>query len=59
MSVVAELVAANSGLGYSIMKAQRFLHTDIIFVGILIIGLLGLIIDRGFAVTSRKLFPWV
>ena len=56
--VVAELVAANSGLGYSIMKAQRFLNTDLIFVGILVIGLLGLIIDRGFAYLNKKLFPW-
>ena len=56
--VVAELVAANSGLGYSIMKAQRFLNTDQIFVGILVIGLLGLIIDRLFAWLNKKLFPW-
>ncbi|MDA0991974.1 MAG: ABC transporter permease, partial [Verrucomicrobia bacterium] len=34
--VVAELVAANSGLGYSILKAQRFLQTDKIFAGIII-----------------------
>lgn len=56
--VVAELVAANSGLGYSIMKAQRFLNTEQIFVGILVIGLLGLIIDRLFAWLNKKLFPW-
>lgn len=56
--VVAELVAADSGLGYSIMKAQRFMNTDIIFVGILVIGLLGLIIDRLFVVIERLLFPW-
>lgn len=30
---VAELVASNSGLGYSILKAQRFLHTESIFSG--------------------------
>lgn len=56
--VVAELVAANSGLGYTIMKAQRFLDTELIFVGILVIGLLGLIIDRCFAIASKKLFSW-
>lgn len=56
--VVAELVAANKGLGYSIMKAQRFLNTEQIFVGILVIGLLGLIIDRAFAYLNKKLFPW-
>ncbi|AGK53763.1 ABC transporter permease [Bacillus sp. 1NLA3E] len=57
--VVSELVAANSGLGYTIMKAQRFLDTESIFVGIIVIGLLGLIIDRGFAVANKKIFPWV
>lgn len=56
--VVAELVAADSGLGYSILKAQRFLNTNVIFVGILVIGLLGLMIDRLFVVLGRALFPW-
>ena len=40
--VVAELVAANSGLGYSILKAQRYLQTDQIFAGIVLIGAIGL-----------------
>ncbi|MFD2610920.1 ABC transporter permease [Paenibacillus gansuensis] len=57
--VVAELVAVNSGLGYAIMKAQRFLNTDQIFVGIIVIGLLGLISDRIFAFLNRRLFPWL
>lgn len=55
---VAELVAANSGLGYSILKAQRFLKTDAIFGGILVIGLLGLCTDRLFSALNRKLFSW-
>lgn len=56
--VVAELVAANSGLGYSILKAQRYLKTDVMFANILIIGLLGLIIDRTFGWISKRLFAW-
>lgn len=55
---VAELVASNSGLGYSILKAQRFLHTESIFSGILVIGVLGLITDRIFAIAIKKMFPW-
>lgn len=55
---VSELVASNSGLGYSILKAQRFLHTESIFSGILIIGILGLITDRVFAFAIKKMFPW-
>lgn len=56
--VVAELVAANSGLGYSILKAERYLKTDVMFTNILVIGLLGLIIDRTFGFISKRVFSW-
>jgi NitT/TauT family transport system permease protein len=57
--VVAELVAANSGLGYAIIKAQRFLQTDKIFAGILLIGAIGLAIDQAFRLLHRLAFPYV
>jgi len=57
--VVAELVAANSGLGYAILRAQRFLQTDKIFAGIIIIGLIGLITDQVFRWIHRTAFPWL
>ena len=57
--VVAELVAANSGLGYAIIKAQRFLQTDKIFAGILLIGAIGLGIDQLFRLAHRMAFPWL
>ncbi|AGY59680.1 ABC transporter permease [Gloeobacter kilaueensis] len=56
--VVAELIAANSGLGYRILISQRFLKTDEIFVGILLIGLIGLAIDAAFKGLFRLLVPW-
>jgi len=56
--VVAELVAANSGLGFSILKAQRFLQTDKIFAGILLIGLVGLLTDQAFRWLHRHCFKW-
>lgn len=56
--VVAELVAANSGLGFSILKAQRFLQTDKIFAGILLIGLVGLLTDQAFRWLHRRCFGW-
>ena len=43
--VVAELIAATSGLGYRIVRAQRFLQTDRIFAVLIVIGLIGLAID--------------
>jgi NitT/TauT family transport system permease protein len=57
--VVAELVAANSGLGYAIIKAQRFLQTDKIFAGILLIGTIGLAMDQAFRLVHRRAFPWL
>ncbi len=57
--VVAELVAANSGLGYAIVKAQRFLQTDKIFAGIILIGAIGLAMDQCFRWVHRAAFPWL
>ena len=57
--VVAELVAANSGLGYAILKAQRFMQTDKIFAGIILIGIIGLAIDQLFRLIHRTNFPWL
>jgi NitT/TauT family transport system permease protein len=57
--VVAELVAASSGLGYRIMRAQRFLETETIILGILVIGILGIATDTFFKISYRHLFPWM
>ncbi|MBC9248772.1 nitrate transport permease nrtB [Pseudomonas alcaligenes] len=57
--VVAELVAANSGLGYAILKAQRYMHTDKIFAGIILIGIIGLLTDQAFRWLGRVAFPWM
>jgi len=56
--VVAELVAANKGLGYFILNSMRGLFTDRIFLGIAVIGLLGLISDQLFKVMRSRLLPW-
>ena len=56
--VVAELVAGNKGLGYLILNASRGLFTDQIFLGIMVIGLLGLISDQLFKFIRDWLLPW-
>jgi NitT/TauT family transport system permease protein len=57
--IVAELVAATSGIGYVILISERFLRMDRIIAAIVTIGLLGLITDSLFAWASRRLFPYV
>jgi NitT/TauT family transport system permease protein len=54
--VVAELVAATSGLGYRITTAQRFFLTDLIFGYLLLLGILGLATDQVMKYAGRRLF---
>jgi NitT/TauT family transport system permease protein len=56
--IVAELVAAESGLGKHITLAQRFLRTDQIFLGLIVIGLIGLLIDLSFRMLMRRFCAW-
>jgi NitT/TauT family transport system permease protein len=56
--VVAELVAANEGLGYRILKFSRFLQTPKIFVYLIILGTVGLTLDLMFRSFNRRAFHW-
>ena len=56
--IVAELVAAETGIGHMILSASRFLRTDEIIAGILTIGALGLLTDAIFRWLYRILFPY-
>jgi len=57
--VIAEIVAASSGIGHVILGASRYMDTATIFVGILSIGLIGLITDLLFNAAGRRLFPYI
>ncbi|MDQ2710091.1 MAG: ABC transporter permease [Actinomycetota bacterium] len=56
--VVAELIASTSGLGYRIVRVQRFLETDKIFAVLVVIGLIGLTIDVGLRLLRQRLGRW-
>lgn len=56
--VVAEMVAASAGLGYIILKSQRFLATDVIFAGLIMIGVIGLITDFLLRILTKLVVPW-
>lgn len=57
--VIAEIVASTDGIGAMMMRARRFLHTDDIMAGIVVIGALGLGFDALFRLLHRLLFPYV
>jgi NitT/TauT family transport system permease protein len=56
--IFAEILGATSGLGYLIVRSQRFLLTERIFVAIFFIGILGVLTDQLFAWYYRRKFPW-
>jgi len=57
--VIAEIVASTTGIGAMMMRARRFLHTDEIMAGIVVIGVLGLTFDLLFRWLHRGLFPYL
>lgn len=57
--IVAELVAAESGIGHVIIQSQRFIQTGNVITGILTIGILGLAFDQMFKLPKRLVFPWL
>ncbi len=56
--VAAEMVAATSGIGWMVLDAGNWFRNDIIFVGIIIMGITGLAIDWVLKYMERKLVPW-
>lgn len=50
----AELIAASSGLGYLISDGKEMSRTDIVIVGIIVIGILGIICDKLFGILVKK-----
>jgi len=56
--VAAELVAAEQGAGMMIMTASKFQNTDIVIMGIILIGVIGFGIDMLMRWAERMLVPW-
>lgn len=56
--VAAEMVAATAGLGQMVLNASSFLRTDVVVMGIVLIGLIAWIFDLGMRALERRLVPW-
>ena len=57
--VAAEMIAASSGIGYMILDAEEMAKTDVVYAGILTIGILGLLMDKMCLMIMAKLCPWM
>jgi ABC-type nitrate/sulfonate/bicarbonate transport system permease component len=56
--VASEFVATKNGIGYLIWNSWELLQVDVMFVGIVAIGILGLITSATFQEIERKAVPW-
>jgi taurine transport system permease protein len=56
--VAAEMVAANVGLGQMVLNASNFLRTDIVIMGIIVIGIVAYLFDLFMRWVELKFVPW-
>jgi len=56
--IVAETIAANSGIGYMAMNAREFMQTDVVVMSILLYALLGKLADSIVRFLERSWLPW-
>lgn len=56
--VAAELVAASKGIGWMVLDASKFLRIDVIYVGIISMGITALLLDRLIRAIEDRATPW-
>jgi sulfonate transport system permease protein len=56
--VVSEMLGSGVGLGAFIIRAQSTFMIADMWVGILILGILGVLLNGAFLLIEKKLFPW-
>lgn len=56
--IVAETIAASSGIGHMAMQAREFMMTDVVVLSILIYALLGKLADTIARVLERRTLSW-
>lgn len=56
--VAAEMVAANAGLGQMVLNASNFLCTDVVILGVIVIGIVTYAFELGMRLLERRLAPW-
>jgi taurine transport system permease protein len=56
--VAAEIVAASSGIGWMIWDAAKFLLSDVVIMGLIVLGLTGVLLDLAMRAIAKLLMPW-
>ena len=56
--VAAEIVAATAGIGWMIWDAAKFLLSDVVIMGLIVLGLTGVALDMSMRLVGKMLMPW-
>jgi len=56
--IVAETIAADTGIGYMAMNAREFMQTDVVVLSILLYALLGKLADTAARILEKKWLQW-
>lgn len=56
--VAAEMLAANAGLGYMILQGRQFARADLIILGIVVIGIIGVLFTWVLGIVENKVLRW-
>lgn len=56
--IAAEMIASSSGLGWMVMNASSYLRTDVVMLGIVLLGGIGYFLDVALVKAQRKIVHW-
>lgn len=57
--IAAEMIASSSGLGWMVINASSYLRTDVVMLGILLLGTIGYLLDLVLVTTQRLTIHWM
>ncbi|MGN6459995.1 MAG: ABC transporter permease [Pseudolabrys sp.] len=58
VTVIAEMVAGNSGIGFYILSAQRSFLMPEMYAGVVALALVGFALNKGFVAIEKRLLSW-
>lgn len=56
--VAAEMVAATAGIGWMVLDASKYLRSDIVFMGVIIMGFTGILLDKIIQIIEKQVIHW-
>jgi len=58
LTITVEMIVGGNGIGYYILDSERSFHFPEMYAGLLALGILGVIINKLFQLTEKKVIHW-